>query len=122
MYGGEQRRDTRAGFDEDDERERVGANVKVRDGLRDTVIGEAKRASYVLDEPVSRFLIGPPGRETVGDEDLARIVELLRVATGVDFSNYKKNTLRRRITRRMVLNKSENAATRKTTNAMTLGQ
>ncbi len=42
LDGGEQRRDTGAGFDEDDEGERVGADVKVRDGLRDTVVGEAK--------------------------------------------------------------------------------
>jgi len=42
LDGGKKRRDTRAGFDEGDERERVGADVKVRDGLRDTVVGEAK--------------------------------------------------------------------------------
>jgi len=35
----------------------------------------------------------------------ARVLEALRQATGVDFFNYKRNTLHRRITRRMVLHK-----------------
>ena len=34
-----------------------------------------------------------------------KILELLRAQTGVDFSNYKRNTLHRRITRRMVLHR-----------------
>lgn len=39
------------------------------------------------------------------DAELTRIFGLLRVLTGVDFSLYKLTTLRRRITRRMVLKK-----------------
>jgi two-component system CheB/CheR fusion protein len=39
---------------------------------------------------------------------ISRILDTVRHATGVDFSNYKRNTLQRRITRRMVLHKTEN--------------
>ena len=39
------------------------------------------------------------------DEDLLKIFALLRNATGVDFTNYKRSTIHRRIARRMVLHK-----------------
>jgi len=42
---------------------------------------------------------GVPGEE----ECLVRMVELLRTAKGVDFALYKRNTLRRRVQRRMTL-------------------
>jgi two-component system CheB/CheR fusion protein len=45
-----------------------------------------------------REAIGPPG-----DPDLAKILRLVRSATGVDFTHYKPNTLARRIKRRMAL-------------------
>ncbi len=42
------------------------------------------------------------------DEDgHGRIIEIVRHAAGVDFTHYKKNTLHRRITRRMMLHKHE---------------
>ena len=37
------------------------------------------------------------------DEDLARVLALLRQSAGTDFSGYKKTTLRRRIARRMAV-------------------
>ena len=39
------------------------------------------------------------------DEEWARLFRLLRTATGVDFSLYKKSTIKRRLARRMALNK-----------------
>ena len=39
--------------------------------------------------------------------DTAVVIEALRAATGVDFSHYKRNTLHRRISRRMVLQRIE---------------
>ncbi len=48
--------------------------------------------------------------DTEGDSDkavLLPILQMLRGATGVDFTSYKTNTLKRRITRRMVLQKFE---------------
>ncbi len=41
------------------------------------------------------------------DEDLVRVLELLRKASGTDFGAYKKTTLRRRIARRMVVRRIE---------------
>jgi two-component system CheB/CheR fusion protein len=40
-----------------------------------------------------------------GDEHLRRIFELLRPASGVDFSHYKQPTIRRRLLRRMALHR-----------------
>ena len=43
------------------------------------------------------------------DEQLAKLFSMLRNATGVDFTHYKHPTLRRRITRRMVVQKIDQA-------------
>jgi two-component system, chemotaxis family, CheB/CheR fusion protein len=50
------------------------------------------------------------GTAVVAENVFEGIVDLLRDVTGVDFSNYKRNTLHRRITRRMVLHRCANAA------------
>jgi two-component system, chemotaxis family, CheB/CheR fusion protein len=42
-----------------------------------------------------------------GEPDPAKVLEIVRTVTGVDFSHYKPSTLRRRITRRMVLQRME---------------
>ena len=54
------------------------------------------RDSQVPIEP--REAIEPPG-----DPELAKILRLVRSATGVDFTHYKHSTLARRIKRRMAL-------------------
>ena len=41
--------------------------------------------------------------EPLGEGELAKILRLVRIATGVDFANYKHGTLARRIKRRMSL-------------------
>jgi two-component system CheB/CheR fusion protein len=46
-------------------------------------------------------------QQITGLDGFRKILLSLRKAQGVDFSNYKANTLQRRIARRMVLNKSE---------------
>ena len=46
--------------------------------------------------------------ESPGDAELARILRLVRTATGVDFTHYKHSTLARRIKRRMALRGFEN--------------
>jgi len=48
----------------------------------------------------------PP--EVATGEQIGELLALLRTNTGVDFTHYKQSTLRRRITRRMVLHKLEN--------------
>jgi len=48
------------------------------------------------------------GSQEPGSEmDLTRVIQFLHHATGVDFRNYKLNTLYRRVRRRMVLQRSE---------------
>jgi two-component system CheB/CheR fusion protein len=42
-----------------------------------------------------------------GEEELGRILELLRSASGVDFTYYKKPTIKRRVARRMALHNME---------------
>ncbi len=44
------------------------------------------------------------------EDGYSAIFRKLRAATGVDFSNYKLNTIKRRITRRMVLHRTNNLA------------
>ncbi len=44
---------------------------------------------------------------TEGAESFARILQAMRSATGTDFSLYKTGTIRRRVARRMILQKSE---------------
>lgn len=45
--------------------------------------------------------------ENIKQEDLDIILKLLKTRTGVDFTHYKKTTIRRRIIRRMLLHKFE---------------
>ena len=59
------------------------------------------RDSQVRIEP--REATEPPG-----DAELAKILRLVRSATGVDFTHYKHSTLQRRIKRRMALRGFEN--------------
>jgi two-component system CheB/CheR fusion protein len=48
----------------------------------------------------------PEAETPISEENWQRIFTLLRTASGVDFTHYKQPTLRRRLQRRMVLNKS----------------
>ncbi len=60
---------------------------------------------------IARHPYAVPDRGVTHEPDsepkLARVLQLLRRATGVDFSQYKFNTVYRRVTRRMVLHKLE---------------
>jgi two-component system, chemotaxis family, CheB/CheR fusion protein len=64
-------------------------------------IGRIARHPYVAPAAPAR------GKAPAGAPHPGKILELLRKATGVDFSLYKANTLERRISRRMVLLKME---------------
>src|SRR6266545_1311936 len=60
---------------------------------------------------ISRHPYVAPGAEAAvegaREPKLNEVLDQLRFATGVDFSNYKRNTLYRRVTRRVVLHKME---------------
>ena len=69
--------------------------------------GIAKELARLVRNP----LAVPPAEGQVpelawGDRELHRIFLLLRATTGVDFSHYKKATLKRRLARRMLLRKA----------------
>ncbi|MVM37881.1 hypothetical protein GO730_10250 [Spirosoma sp. HMF3257] len=65
--------------------------------FRLTILPEGLEAENV-ETLITDFTAGP-------DEDLKSIIQLLRRATGVDFSHYKVTTIRRRIIRRTLLYK-----------------
>jgi two-component system, chemotaxis family, CheB/CheR fusion protein len=52
----------------------------------------------------------PPMLPTIGHDGLDQVFRLLRGATGVDFTLYKRSTIRRRITRRMTLHRMDSLA------------
>jgi two-component system CheB/CheR fusion protein len=64
-------------------------------GIARQLVAIARDSQVTIE---SREAIEPPG-----DSELARILRLVRSATGVDFTNYKHGTLARRIKRRMTL-------------------
>ena len=70
-----------------------------------------ERIARELTRIVRRPLAGLPLLHAVPalpahEEDWARLYRLMRNATGVDFSLYKKATVKRRLARRMVINKA----------------
>ena len=69
------------------------------------LLGEIARHPYLYPEalPESR-------RPETDDAQALEPIQLLLHKTGVDFSNYKQNTVRRRIVRRMVLNRVQTLA------------
>jgi two-component system CheB/CheR fusion protein len=77
-------------------------------GCVDFVLSPANIAAELVR--VSRHpYVAPETRAPVAlrDSDLTPVLEALRKGLGVDFSHYKRNTLYRRICRRMVLHKVE---------------
>jgi two-component system CheB/CheR fusion protein len=57
-------------------------------------------------------LFAPDGgqRPCIGEDDLATLFRVLQAACGIDFSHYKRSTIRRRLARRLVLNKLDTLA------------
>jgi two-component system, chemotaxis family, CheB/CheR fusion protein len=68
----------------------------------------ARELARIADHPyVSRALPAPagPDQPDTGGADLNAVLRIVRSATGVDFTQYKAPTVRRRIGRRMLLQK-----------------
>jgi two-component system CheB/CheR fusion protein len=63
-----------------------------------------------LDSKPSNVPSGAAELPADDQHDLARVIELLRLASGTDFAEYKKTTLRRRIARRMAVIQVETLA------------
>lgn len=49
-----------------------------------------------------------PKKQEIVETDFRKIMRMLKTAYGVDFTHYRETTVDRRITRRMVINKTEN--------------
>ena len=72
----------------------------------DKIAAELERLSQQV--PVIQEIILEEGPETAvldDNQDLRKILQLLKTSSGVDFSHYKIATIKRRITRRMLLHK-----------------
>ncbi|MBA3515916.1 MAG: EAL domain-containing protein [Pyrinomonadaceae bacterium] len=69
-------------------------------------LARISRHPYVTSPPAATTPVEEEAQPT-GRNGFQNILALLRKSTGVDFTDYKANTLNRRITRRMVLNKLE---------------
>ena len=70
------------------------------------IAAELERLSQQV--PAIQEIILKEGSETEildDNQDLRKILQLLKVSSGVDFSHYKMATIKRRITRRMLLHK-----------------
>jgi two-component system CheB/CheR fusion protein len=67
--------------------------------------GIARELARIGRHPYVNHVV-PPGTGPP-EEDVSAVLRVLRTATGVDFSEYKPATVRRRIARRMLLQKSE---------------
>jgi len=80
----------------------------VASGVVDFVLSPAEIA-HELARISQHPYVAPAGPSMFAEQEPAfrRVIEILRQATGVDFAKYKRNTLQRRITRRMVLHKME---------------
>ena len=69
-------------------------------------LAEISSHPYIANQPVTELEANPPA--PASQDALAIIFNLLRKATGVDFTHYKQTTLNRRIGRRMLLYQLEN--------------
>jgi two-component system, chemotaxis family, CheB/CheR fusion protein len=67
----------------------------------------ARELARIAGHPYVRQAMPSPVApdEPEGGDDVAAVLRALRTATGVDFSQYKPGTVRRRIARRMLLQK-----------------
>jgi two-component system, chemotaxis family, CheB/CheR fusion protein len=78
----------------------------IASGCVDFVLPPNEIAREIIRIGQHPYAAPPPGsREQDHEPNLAQVVKLLQRATGVDFTHYKFNTLYRRISRRMVLQK-----------------
>ncbi|MEG3902425.1 chemotaxis protein CheB [Microcoleus sp. B4-C5] len=89
-------------------------NTAVATGQVDFILTPEKIAQKISQIGRHPYIAEGPATESTSSEDaiankdaIATIYSLLRAATGVDFTNYKQTTLKRRIHRRMLLYKLE---------------
>jgi two-component system, chemotaxis family, CheB/CheR fusion protein len=84
----------------------------VATGAVDYVLAPAQIAAELARISQHRYLARPSGKDDEeifpdGEGELNQLLTLLLRATGVDFRHYKQTTFRRRISRRMLVHRSE---------------
>jgi two-component system CheB/CheR fusion protein len=88
----------------------------INEGVVDRVLSPKDIASELvrLSQHAGVFQLtnetGDSAQEDASDKDLAKILALVKSSVGMDFVHYKKSTIRRRITRRMLLYKLDTLA------------
>ncbi len=85
-------------------------SASIQFGAADFVLPPAQIAAElarIASHPYLRRAQGEEDEAAAQETQLANIFRWVKRSTGVDFSQYKPSTLRRRILRRMVLNKTE---------------
>jgi two-component system, chemotaxis family, CheB/CheR fusion protein len=81
------------------------------DGIAQELARLGRHPYMAADKPRALSASAPaPASEEEDEAGLNRIFALLRTASGSDFAAYKKTTLRRRIARRMFVNRSQTLA------------
>ncbi len=80
----------------------------IKTGLVDKVLPPEDMPGFIREYIANRSKSDKDKTQDFTTEKIQRICELLRNATGHDFSGYKENTIKRRIVRRMDLHKLEN--------------
>ncbi len=71
----------------------------------------AKELGRIVNHPQLIFSETKASEQEKAETDLKKIIMLLKTSFGVDFTHYKETTVNRRITRRMVISKTENMKT-----------
>jgi two-component system CheB/CheR fusion protein len=84
-------------------------NSAVNAGVVDFILSPEKIPGKILElTGITQGKERTNEEEIIQDEEIYRkIISLLRVHKGTDFTHYKKSTIRRRILRRMALNKND---------------
>ena len=82
----------------------------VATGIADFVLPVREIAARLPELIANRDRVGSDEMQEADGEALQRILSHLRVRTGHDFANYKKSTVRRRVIRRMQVQRTETMA------------
>jgi two-component system CheB/CheR fusion protein len=82
----------------------------IADGSVDLILSPSEIAAELIrigKNEAPYHLLEESTDDSIGDNDLAPVITLLKKSAGVSFEHYKTNTIRRRVIRRMLLNKVE---------------
>ena len=76
-------------------------------GIADLVLPVALMPEKIVEIASRSSFVAPRDQEALLDEELRAIFSIVKARAGHDFSSYKKNTIMRRVARRMIVNQQE---------------